>query len=205
MRVGIVNYGMGNIRSITSTLKYLGVDDVILSSDHSVLKNTDKLILPGVGSFLQAMSVIKNLGLDVHLKELVLGSRKPILGICLGMQLLTESSAEEGDNEGLSFIKGAVTKFDNHKLKIPHIGFNQVKKNKSSILFDGIEDNSDFYFVHSYKMLSNYDINQSVCDYGEAFIASFEQENIFGVQFHPELSQSNGLSLLKNFITLTGC
>ena len=201
MRVVIINYGMGNIKSISSTLKYLGVNNIILSSDYDILKSADKLILPGVGSFSQAINQIKKLNLDTFLDEIVIKNKKSILGICLGMQLLTESSTEDGHSYGLSYVKGNVTKFKNKKIKVPHIGFNQVSINKSSILFDGINDNSDFYFVHSYKMLSKYDINQSICNYGNNFISSFEYNNIFGVQFHPELSQSNGLRLLSNFLS----
>jgi len=203
MKIVIVDYGMGNIKSISSSLKYLGVDEVVLSSDFKVIKSADKLILPGVGSFSEAIKKIKDLQLDIYLKELLFDEKKPILGICLGMQLLCKSSEEDGKNRGLSFINGHVTKFKNKKIKVPHIGFNQVEKSKSSILFEGIIDNSDFYFVHSYKMLSDSHINQSTCNYGENFIASFEDKNIFGVQFHPELSQSNGLKLLKNFIAKT--
>jgi imidazole glycerol-phosphate synthase subunit HisH len=203
MKVVIVDYGMGNINSISSTLKYLGVSDIELSSNFEVFKMADKLILPGVGSFSQAMNEIRKLKIDDYLSDLVLKEKKPILGICLGMQLLTQSSNEDGTNSGLSFVNGHVTKFNNKNLKVPHVGFNQVVKPKSSILFDGIIDCSDYYFVHSYKLLSNSNINQSYCNYGEHFISSFEFNNIFGVQFHPELSQSNGLKLLKNFILKT--
>ena len=203
MKVVIVDYNMGNIKSISSTLKYLDVDDVILSSDPKIMRNANKLILPGVGSFAKAMEEIKSKKIDLTLNKLIYDKKTPILGICLGMQLLCKSSNEDGKNVGLSFIDAHVTKFENKKIKVPHIGFNQVKKNKSSILFNGIVDNSDFYFVHSYKMLSNSNINQSTCNYGEEFIASFECKNISGVQFHPELSQKNGLKLLKNFISKT--
>lgn len=200
MKVVIVDYNMGNIKSISSALNYLKVDDVVLSSDFKVMKTADKIILPGVGSFAKAMEEIKKKKIDIYLKELVFNLNIPILGICLGMQLLCESSNEDGFNEGLSYVNGRVTKFDQLNLKVPHIGFNQVNTSKSSILYDGIDDKSDFYFVHSYKMLSVSEINQSICNYGIDFIASFEHKNIYGVQFHPELSQKNGLKLLKNFI-----
>jgi imidazole glycerol-phosphate synthase subunit HisH len=200
MRIAIVNYEMGNIKSISSTLKYLGVADVIISSDYEELKAADKIILPGVGSFAKAMSQIKNNKLDIYLQDIVINNKKPLLGICLGMQLLGVSSTEDGFTFGLGFVNATITKFDNIKFKVPHVGFNQVQKHDLSRLYQGISENSDFYFTHSYKMLTNEYINQSVCEYGGEFIASFEDNNIAGVQFHPELSQSNGLKLLRNFI-----
>ena len=200
MNIVIVDYGMGNIKSISSTLKYLGVNDVALSTDYKMLKSADKIILPGVGSFAKAMHQIKDKKLDVILQELVVEDKKPLLGICLGMQLLGLSSTEDGINPGLAFVKGVILKFDNAQLKVPHVGFNQVKIQSGSRLYEGLPENPDFYFTHSYRMLSNADINQSVCDYGGEFVASFECGNIAGVQFHPELSQNNGLQLLRNFI-----
>lgn len=200
MRLAIVNYGMGNIKSITSTLKFLGVDDVIVTNNFEDLKHSDKLILPGVGSFAKAMSKIIENKIDEKLFELVNGNKKPLLGICLGMQLLCNSSTEDGFNKGLAFINADVTKFEEHNLKIPHVGFNQVIKNTGSILFQDINNDSDFYFTHSYKVTSTENINQSMCHYGKNFIAAFEVDNIYATQFHPELSQNNGLQLLKNFL-----
>ena len=200
MKIVIVDYGMGNIRSITSTLKYLGIEEVVISSNFEELKSADKLILPGVGAYNIAMKQIKAQKLDLSLQQLVLKEKKPVLGICLGMQLMGMSSTEDGFSEGLKFIDGDVRIFDNKDLKIPHVGFNQVYFNPRSRLFDGLLDYSDFYFTHSYKMESKNEINQSYCSYGNNFIASFEVENIAGVQFHPELSQNNGLKLLDNFI-----
>ncbi len=200
MKVVIVDYGMGNIMSITSTLNYIGVHDIELSSDYDTLKNADKLILPGVGSFGKAMSQIKAKSIDASLSDLAINKKKPLLGICLGMQLLGISSTEDGINNGLGFVPGKVIKFENSGLKVPHVGFNQVVVNRNGKLYDGIQNMADFYFTHSYKMTSEAKINQSICHYGGEFIASFEFGNIAGVQFHPELSQSNGIKLLKNFI-----
>ena len=200
MKIVIVDYGMGNIRSIVSTLTYIGVDEVIVSSDQETLKNSDKIILPGVGSFGKAMREIKEKKLDLYLKDIVVKNNKPILGICLGMQLLGKSSTEDGNNPGLGFIEGDVVRFNNDKVKVPHVGFNQVKINNSLKLYQGFSSSADFYFTHSYKMTSTHTIKQCMCDYGGDFIASFELNNIAGVQFHPELSQYNGLKLLKNFI-----
>jgi len=200
MKIVIVDYGMGNIKSIKSALKYLNVEEIIISHELSDIDSADKLILPGVGSFAKAMDTIKKLGLDEHLNKVVKEDKKPILGICLGMQLMTESSTEDGLTKGLGFVSGNVTRFDNNGLKVPHVGFNQVNVNADSKLYENIEGLSDFYFTHSFKMLSNKEINKSTCTYGSEFIVSYENENIAGVQFHPELSQTNGLKLLDNFI-----
>lgn len=200
MKIVIVDYGMGNIRSIVGALKYIGVKEILVSSNYDEIRNSDKLILPGVGSFGKAMHQIRSKNLDTYLQEVVLQEKKPILGICLGMQLLGMSSTEDGDNEGLKFINGEVKKFENMGLKVPHVGLNQVKISGNGILYSDLPALADFYFTHSFKMESLYEINQSMCSYGGDFIASFEFENIAGVQFHPELSQGNGLKLLKNYI-----
>jgi glutamine amidotransferase len=200
MKITIVDYGMGNIKSIVGALKYLGVEEITVSNNLSELVSADKLILPGVGSFSMAMSNIKKLNLDKYLRETVIVDKKPILGICLGMQLMGDSSTEDSYSHGLEFIKGSVSKFSDSSLKIPHMGFNQVKINNNSKLFYGLDDLSDFYFVHSFRMTSDINIKQSMSAYNGDFIASYEQDNIAGVQFHPELSQTNGLKLLSNFI-----
>lgn len=200
MKFVIVDYGMGNIKSISTSLKYLGVEDVTLSSDFETLKSADKLILPGVGSFGKAMSQIREKNLDIYLKELVTDNNKPILGICLGMQLMGKSSNENGEHTGLNLIDATVKKFEVSNLKVPHVGFNQVQIAFNSKLYADFTGEPDFYFTHSYRMMSDADINASFCDYGGKFVASFEKDNVAGVQFHPELSQNNGLKLLKNFI-----
>ena len=200
MKIVIADYGMGNIKSIVSTLNYLGVEDIVISADFDVLNSANKIILPGVGSFGKAMAQIKENKLDKYLKEIVVENKKPLIGICLGMQLLGTSSTEDGFTEGLGFVNGHCTKFDNIDLKVPHVGFNQLKIDNKLKIYEGLPNEADFYFTHSYKMVSEYDINQSYCSYGSDFIASFEYNNIVGVQFHPELSQNNGLRLLKNFI-----
>ena len=200
MKIGIVDYGMGNINSIIGALNYLGYDNVIYSYEQERLNDCDKLILPGVGAFDKAMLEIQNRNLNKILTNLTIEKTKPILGICLGMQLLSNLSNENKITEGLKFVNSEVTKFKDLSIKIPHIGFNQVKTPKKSILFKEIEDNSDFYFCHSYYLKTNYNINQSYCNYGNDFISSFEYKNFAGVQFHPELSQSSGLKLLQNFL-----
>ncbi|MDC1324507.1 imidazole glycerol phosphate synthase subunit HisH [Flavobacteriaceae bacterium] len=200
MNVVIVDYGMGNIKSVVSALKYTGVQDISISSEYEELKKADKLILPGVGAFGQAMKRIKEKQIDLFLKDIVLKEKKPILGICLGMQLLGISSSEDGYSDGLGFIDGEVRKFNIKNVRVPHVGFNQVKINKSSNLYFNFPEEADFYFTHSYRMTSDKQINQSMCKYENEFVASFEFENIVGTQFHPELSQHNGLNLFKNFI-----
>ena len=129
MRVAIVDYGMGNIKSITTTLNYLGIEEVLVTNDFENLKQVDKIILPGVGSYAKAMSKIIEYRIDDILYDLVIINKKPLLGICLGMQLLCNSSTEDGFNKGLAFISADVIKFEEHDIKIPHVGFNQVIKN----------------------------------------------------------------------------
>lgn len=201
MKIAIVDYGMGNIRSVSTTLQYLGVQEVLYSDDYENLKTAEKIILPGVGSFAKAMSQINSKKLDKILKELVLESGKPILGICLGMQLMGLSSTEEGLNAGLGLVNAKVEKFPGTTgLPIPHVGFNQVSVPVASRLYSEMTGSPDFYFTHSYRMVTEEDICQGTCDYEGQFVASFEVNNIAGVQFHPELSQTNGLQLLRNFI-----
>lgn len=201
MKIVIVDYGMGNIKSIVSTLKYLGVEEVVLSSDYEILNSADKIILPGVGSFGKAIAQIRQKNIDNYLNEIVLNKKRPILGVCLGMQLMGNSSTEDGKNDGLGFVNGDVFRFNSSFVKVPHVGFNQVKIDAKLKLYQGFNDESaDFYFTHSYRMNSNVNINQCYCHYQDDFIASFEHENIAGTQFHPELSQTNGLKLFKNFI-----
>lgn len=202
MKIAIVDYGMGNICSLSSTLNYIGINDIVITDNYNDLKCADKLILPGVGSFAKAIKTIRSKNLNIYLDDIVLENKKPLLGICLGMQLLANSSNEEGENLGLGYVNANVTKFLVENLKIPHVGFNQIEICKTSILYKSIPNNPDFYFTHSFKMTSQESINQSFCNYGENFIASFEYNNIYGTQFHPELSQTNGIQLLKNFINI---
>lgn len=201
MRVAIVDYGMGNIYSVQSVFRYHGAES-LYTSDAKEILTADRILLPGVGSFRKAMVDIRAKGLDKVLEEAVLEKQIPILGICLGMQLLGKSSTEDGYTEGLGFFDGVVEAFDAEKyaIKVPHVGFNSVNACTDSILFEGIENSSDFYFTHSYRMKSHEDACIGYCHHGETFVASFEKENIFGTQFHPEKSQTNGLKLIKNFI-----
>ena len=202
MKVAIVNYGMGNIYSIQSALNYLGCKSVY-TDKYEELSNSSHIILPGVGSFKVAMNYLKNRNLDKFLQQLILHDKKPLLGICLGMQLLGISSTEDGYSEGLGFVDAINERFynDNKEIKIPHVGFNTVEKIKvSSVLLKGLKEKSDFYFTHSYRMLCKDDTCSGQSCNGENFVACVEKNNIFGVQFHPEKSQANGLRLLTNFL-----
>ncbi len=201
MKIAIIDYGMGNLKSLKGAFQQIGIEDIETTKDPQCIREADKLILPGVGAFKLAMENIKKFNLDSIIRENVLDRKKPILGICLGMQLLTQSSEEGGSTKGLNLVPGNVIKFKKGKFPIPHIGFNQVKPNiKSKLYLSFNYELIDFYFVHSYKVTSTKDINQGISNYMENFISSFELGNIAGVQFHPELSQKNGLKLLSNFI-----
>lgn len=194
---------MGNIYSVINAIEFLG-KSALLSSSPSDILESDAIILPGVGSFSRAIHSLQESGLKEAISEFVLIKRKKILGICLGMQLLAQSSDEGGFHEGFGFIKSVVSRFNEGVgKKIPHIGFNEVSiPSQPNKLLSGIKNNSDFYFVHSYK-LSDCDLDGTkfLCNYdGEKFIAAYEHENIFATQFHPEKSQTNGLYLINNFI-----
>ena len=203
-KVGIINYGMGNIVSVINSIKYLGINYKIIENEKQ-FSDFSHYILPGVGSFRVAMKNIKKLGFDEKINQEITEKKKGILGICLGMQLMGFSSTEDGNTKGLGLLKNKVIKFENNKtnkFNLPHIGFNTIKiSNTDSFFFKNIDQNSDFYFVHSYKMdKENLKNNFATCSYGQNFLAAFNKENVFGTQFHPEKSQSNGLKLLINFL-----
>lgn len=200
MKLVIIDYGMGNLYSLQSTIEHLGINNINISNNFDIINQANKILLPGVGSFVKAMTKIKMLKLDKILDDLILKKKIPILGICLGMQLLCNSSEEDGGTKGLGYIDAECKKFDIENLKVPHVGFNQVELNTNAKINNDFYGKCDFYFTHSYKVQSNKNINSSFCNYGGDFIASFEKDNIIGTQFHPELSQTNGLKLLKNFL-----
>jgi glutamine amidotransferase len=201
MKIVIVDYGMGNIRSLMGALKHVGGGSAVVSSSHDELRGADRLIVPGVGAFGNAMGLIRAKGLDGVIRELALEKGVPVLGICLGMQLLGKSSDEGGSHEGLGLVEGDVRRFEGEGLKVPHVGFNQVRTGGGGWLYSGFGESADFYFTHSHRMVGGDGLGACFCDYGGDFIASFEVGNIAGVQFHPELSQRNGLRLLRNFVT----
>lgn len=203
--ITVVDYGMGNIWSVLSALRYLGSEPEVCSDpDH--IRSADCLVLPGVGSFRKAMEVLRQSGLDQAILEAVKSRGSKILGICLGMQLLGSHGSEDGETRGLGLIPNRVDKFTAQELgnnKVPHIGFNAVRFSEKDGLFRDLQDSADFYFVHSFRMLP-YDLDGriAICTYGTDFLAGFETDNICGTQFHPEKSQTNGLILLNNFLML---
>lgn len=193
---------MGNLWSVTSALDYLGASPKISSLPSDIIA-ADSLILPGVGSFGAAMAALAESGVKEALMEAVHIRKRKILGICLGMQLFASESNEGGVTPGLNFMPSNVSRFDaiEDQIKVPHIGFNTVTYSPSSVLFRGLVNPADFYFVHSYRILPTSLPGQvATCMYGQEFMAAYEYENIFATQFHPEKSQTNGLRLLKNFL-----
>jgi glutamine amidotransferase len=188
---------------VLSALRYLGCNPIV-SGDPDKITRAESLILPGVGSFRKAMDTLRQTGLDQAILEAVQTRSTKILGICLGMQLMGSRGTEDGDTPGLGLIPNTVDMFEVQEIganKIPHIGFDLVHSSPGERLFQGLQQASDFYFVHSYRMLPvGLSGKLATCDYGVEFLAAYEQENIFATQFHPEKSQSNGLVLLKNFL-----
>ena len=201
--VVIVDYGMGNLWSVASALKFLDVECCI-TDDASEIQKADALILPGVGSYRLAMESLRKKDLASAITEAVYTKRRKILGICLGFQMLALSSTEDGESEGLGFLPAKVERFspaDLNGRKLPHIGFNKVQMPSAEGFFSGFNSSADFYFVHSYRMLPDgLQGNKAICNYGVDFLAAYQSENIFGAQFHPEKSQTNGLALLQNFL-----
>ncbi len=201
--ITVVDYGMGNLHSVENALRYLSIPAQV-SNNPDVIAKSKKLILPGVGSFHKAMQHLNQTGIATAIKEAA-AHDADILGICLGMQLLAEYGEEgagEGNlTEGLGFIDGNVVHMKpvNPQLKIPHMGFNQVKQQPGLYLFDGINSESDFYFVHGYQFVTSASNVGGTTEYGDLFTSVVIKNNIAGVQFHPEKSQSNGLKLLRNF------
>lgn len=193
--IAIADYGIGNLRSVQKAFNKLGYD-AIITGDKAVIGSASHVVLPGVGAFADAINLLRISGLDkIIIAEAKKG--KPILGICLGMQLLFESSSESGFHEGLGLIKGKITRF-NIDLKVPQVGWNSVKVAKPSKILKNV-DGEYFYFVHSFCAA---EINEDTCgitDYSVEFTSAVEKNNIFGVQFHPEKSGESGLKILKNF------
>ena len=199
--IGIVDYDIGNLKSILNGLLYNEIEEARLISNPSELSQCDKIILPGVGAFREAMSRLTSSGFDQVIKEQV-KKRVPLLGICLGMQLLASKSYEGGEEGGLDLIKGVVNKIEWDNAKVPHMGWNSIQHSNSP-LYSGIENGADFYFVHSYHFIpEDKKVVMSTTDYGERFVSSIQSGNIYGVQFHPEKSQSDGLKVLRNFMEL---
>jgi len=197
-RIAILDYGMGNLRSVEKALEQIGATATI-TSDAAEVRGADGVILPGVGAFPRAMERVRELGLD----ELIAERREagvPILGICLGLQLLFESTTELGGAAGIGLLRGEVAELDADGLKVPHIGWSPVRWERESPLTAGIDSETPFYFVHSFAPRSAAAELLGTAAYGARFACAAERDNVFGVQFHPEKSSAAGLRLLSNFV-----
>ncbi|MDO8342920.1 MAG: imidazole glycerol phosphate synthase subunit HisH [Cellvibrio sp.] len=209
--VAVIDYGMGNLHSVASALSHVAPEQqVVVTADPAVVAAADRVVFPGVGAIRDCMAEIKRLGFDKLLREQI-ATGKPVLGICVGMQALMEHSEENGGVDCIGILPGKVRFFgENHQnaagnhLKVPHMGWNQVKHNDHP-LWAGIEQDSRFYFVHSfYVFAEDSDMIAATCDYGVTFHAALTRSNLFAVQFHPEKSHTAGLQLLKNFLHWDG-
>ncbi len=199
VEIAVVDYGMGNRRSVEKALEHVGARARV-SSDLATLRAADGLVLPGVGAFPRAMHNLRELGLDELLRERVLVERRPVLGVCLGMQLAFDSSSEQGGASGLGIVPGEVRKLESHGLKLPHIGWNEVSFGDCPALLDGLPQVCAFYHVHSFAPVPAADADViGVCDYGGPFVSAVARGCFYGVQFHPEKSSAAGLRMLANF------
>lgn len=197
MNIAIIDYGMGNLRSVQKACEFAGLDACI-TSEREDIKKCSKVILPGVGAFNDAMLSLKKTGLDDEIKNHI-SKGKYLLGICLGHQLLFDVSFEDGQHNGFGLIKGEIIKFNDSNYKIPHIGWNNLEL-KEDFVFQGIENRSMVYFVHSYYAKCSDEFVIAYSDYcGHQFAAAVRKKNILGMQFHPEKSGKIGLKMLKNF------
>jgi len=208
MNVTIVDYNSGNISSVINSFKEVAKDKVNIevTSDLNKIKSSDKVVLPGQGSFKSCVDALNKInGLTDTLNEFGITYKKPILGICVGLQMFADIGYEETETKGLGWISGKVLKIDsqNGKYKLPHIGWNQINIVKDSKIFKDIENKSHMYFVHSYEFLPNdKNVISATTDYSSNIVCSVEKENIFGTQFHPEKSDKMGLKIIDNFINL---
>ena len=208
MKVTIVDYNSGNISSVINSFKEVAKDKVNIevTADLSKIKSSDKIVLPGQGSFKSCVDALNKInGLTEALHEFAINKKKPLLGICVGLQMFADIGYEETETKGLGWISGKVSKIDNQngKYKLPHIGWNQINIVKQSKIFENIENNSHMYFVHSYEFVPNdKKVISATTDYSSNIVCSVEKENIFGTQFHPEKSDKLGLKIIDNFINI---
>ena len=208
MNVTIVDYNSGNISSVINSFKEVAKDKVNIevTADLKKIKSSDKVVLPGQGSFKSCVDALNNInGLVETLNEFVIKNKKPILGICVGLQMFADVGYEEIETKGFGWISGNVSKIDNQngKYKLPHIGWNQINFVKDSKIFKDVENNSHMYFVHSYEFIpEDKSVISATTDYSSNIVCSVEKENIFGTQFHPEKSDKLGLQIIQNFINL---
>ena len=208
MNVIIVDYNSGNISSVINSFKEVAQEKVNIgvTSDLKKIKSGDKVVLPGQGSFKSCVDALNKIdGLVDTLNEFAMTNKKPLLGICVGLQMFADVGYEETETKGLGWISGKVSKIDNQngKFKLPHIGWNQINIVKDSKIFKDIKKNSHMYFVHSYEFIpENKDVISATTDYSSNIVCSVEKENIFGTQFHPEKSDKEGLKIIGNFIKI---
>ena len=208
MNVTIVDYNSGNISSVINSFKEVAKDKVNIevTSDLNKIRSSDKIVLPGQGSFRSCVDSLNSIdGLSDALNEFVINNKKPLLGICVGLQMFADVGFEETETKGLGWISGKVSKIDNQngKFKLPHIGWNEIDIKKDSKIFKGIENKSHMYFVHSYELVpEDKNVISATTDYSSNIVCSVEKENIFGTQFHPEKSDKIGLKIIDNFISL---
>ena len=208
MNVIIVDYNSGNISSVINSFKEVAQEKVNIgvTSDLKKIKSGDKVVLPGQGSFKSCVDALNKIdGLVDTLNEFAMTNKKPLLGICVGLQMFADVGYEETETKGLGWISGKVSKIDNQngKFKLPHIGWNQINIVKDSKIFKDIKKNSHMYFVHSYEFIpENKNVISATTDYSSNIVCSVEKENIFGTQFHPEKSDMMGLKIIDNFINL---
>ena len=208
MNVTIVDYNSGNISSVINSFKEVAKDKVNIevTSDLEKIKSSDKLVLPGQGSFKSCIEALNSInGLVDTLNEFAINSKKPLLGICVGLQMFADIGYEETETKGLGWISGKVSKINNqnNRYKLPHIGWNEINILKGNKIFKDIENNSHMYFVHSYEFIPNdKSVTAATTDYSSNIVCAVEKENIFGTQFHPEKSDKIGLKIIDNFINL---
>ena len=208
MNVTIVDYNSGNISSVINSFKVVARDKVNIevTSNLDKIKSSDKLVLPGQGSFKSCVDALNKInGLTDTLNEFAINNKKPLLGICVGLQMFADVGYEETETKGFGWISGKVSKIDNKngKFKLPHIGWNQINIVKDSKIFQDIENNFHMYFVHSYEFIPNdKNVISATTDYSSNIVCSVEKENIFGTQFHPEKSDKIGLKIIDNFLSL---
>ena len=208
MKVSIVDYNSGNISSVINSFKEVSKDKVNIevATDLDKIKSSDKVVLPGQGSFKSCVDALNRInGLTETLSEFAVNNKKPLLGICVGLQMFADIGYEETETKGLGWISGKVSKIDNQngKYKLPHIGWNQINIVKQSKIFENVENNSHMYFVHSYEFIpEDKNVISATTDYSSNIVCSVETENIFGTQFHPEKSDTLGLKIIDNFISI---
>ena len=208
MNVTIVDYNSGNISSVINSFTEVakGTVNLEVTSDLNKIKSSDKVVLPGQGSFKSCIDALNSInGLTDTLNEFVINKKKPLFGICVGLQMFADVGYEETETKGLGWISGKVSKIDNKngKYKLPHIGWNQINIVKDSKIFKDVENNSHMYFVHSYEFIpEDKNVISATTDYSSKVVCSVEKDNIFGTQFHPEKSDKYGLKIIENFMRI---